>query len=232
MTARHRLVTLLDVNIFPWFSQKFARPNREARELFIASYEFPLGLQQRFAQSHPTLKHNDCTQVFDALKTYFWICGRNKNGMASMPSQIVDDAWHEFILWTREYSMFCEKAFGFFLHHTPAQAMTSPTQAQDGIQRTWRLACLHDEIDPRNPQRLPLLFALDAQLNIANGFYYSLNCLAKPQNRNDYCATHIGCGSGCDGDTSDSNNDSHSDSGDAGSDGGGGSCGGGCGGGD
>lgn len=122
------------MNIFFWLSQKLARPNDKARELFIVNYKFPLGWRQRFAQSHPSLTAEQCAQVFEELKTYFWICGRNKNGMASMPSQIVDDAWHEFILWTREYSIFCESALGFFLHHIPAQAMTSPTQAQDGIQ--------------------------------------------------------------------------------------------------
>ncbi len=31
-------------------------------------------------------------------------------------------------------------------------------------------------LDPREPKRLPLLFALDAQLAIANGFFYRLNC--------------------------------------------------------
>jgi hypothetical protein len=79
-----------------------------------------------------------------------------------MPSQVVDDAWHEFILFTRQYQQFCERGLGRFLHHTPAEAMRSPTDAQDGIKRAWRLACQRDGIDPKAPQSLPLLFALDA----------------------------------------------------------------------
>jgi hypothetical protein len=77
-----------------------------------------------------------------------------------MPSQVVDDAWHEFILFTRQYQQFCERGLGRFLHHTPAEAMRSPTDAQDGIKRAWRLACRRDGIDPKAPQSLPLLLRL------------------------------------------------------------------------
>ena len=58
-----------------------------------------------------------------------------------MPSQVVDDAWHTFILFTRNYELFCRKAFGRFLHHTPAEAMAGQTTATEGIKRTWRIAC-------------------------------------------------------------------------------------------
>lgn len=136
-----------------------------------------------------------------------------------MPSQVVDDAWHEFILFTRQYDQYCRKAFGRFLHHTPAEAMSSPTQASQGLRRAWRLACRREGIDPQNPERLPRLFALDNRLGIAGGFVYHLDCMAARQagDASGYCASHIGCGgSGSDG-----------CSGDSGS-----GCGGGCGGGD
>ena len=35
------------------------------------------------------------------------------------PSVIVDDAWHEFILFTRLYHRFCEQKFGRYIHHQP-----------------------------------------------------------------------------------------------------------------
>lgn len=35
------------------------------------------------------------------------------------PTKLIDEAWHEFILFTRVYGEFCEKAFGRFIHHTP-----------------------------------------------------------------------------------------------------------------
>jgi hypothetical protein len=76
--------------------------------------------------------------------------------------------------------------------------MRSPTDAQDGIKRAWRLACKRDGIDPKAPQSLPLLFALDALLGIAGGFVYQLDCLAAVQAGagTGFCAGHIGCGGG------------------------------------
>ena len=35
------------------------------------------------------------------------------------PSPMVDDAWHELILCTREYAALCEEQFGRFVHHDP-----------------------------------------------------------------------------------------------------------------
>lgn len=119
-----------------------------------------------------------------------------------MPSQVVDDAWHEFILFTRSYKAFCNKALGRFLHHTPTEAMSTPTLAQEGIKRAWRLACAKEHISPGNPTRLPLIFAIDSMLNIPNGFTYTLNCQDKhsPAYGEGYCAGHIGCSAGCAGD--------------------------------
>jgi len=135
--------------------------------------------------------------------------------MVSMPSQVVDVAWHDFILFTRKYESFCQQALGRFLHHTPAEAMKSKILAQDSIKVAWKVTCQRENIDVNAPTKLPLLFALDSMLNIENGFKYSLDCTAK--NSADYCGGHIGCSSGCGGDSGNSN------SGDSG-------CGGGCGG--
>jgi len=116
--------------------------------------------------------------------------------MVAMPSQVVDDAWHEFILFSHAYSQFCRKAFGRYLHHIPAVAMASPTQAQDGIRLAWRLACQKAGINPKKPTSLPLLFALDTELAIEDGFKYRLDC---PPDGDHYCVNAINCGGGCGG---------------------------------
>ncbi len=178
----------------------------------------------RFRQKHPDLSSAQEELVREGLRQYFEICQRARGKFVSMPSQVVDDLWHDFILFTRHYRQFCDKAFGRFMHHTPVEAMSSPQLATAGIRRTWFHACRIEGIDPKQPSRLPLLFALDAQLGIAQGFFYSLNCAnAATSSSNTFCASSIGCGgsdSGCAGDTG------GGESGDSGS-----SCGGGCGGG-
>ncbi|MDH5409495.1 MAG: hypothetical protein OEY00_12860 [Gammaproteobacteria bacterium] len=176
--------------------------NKKNRQLaFIKKYHFHKSIREKIIARHPHLTDEQSHLVFRALRDYFWMCNMAKRRMVAMPSQVVDDAWHEFILFTRSYKVFCRKALGRFLHHTPTEAMSSPTLAQEGIKRAWRLACAKEHIDPKNPNRLPLIFAIDAMLNIENGFKYSLNCKDKNSPTGDYCAGHIGCSSGCAGDS-------------------------------
>lgn len=190
------------------------------RQKYIEGYYFHKGITGRLAQKHPQLTASQIDLVLQGLRAYFLMCLRGKRSMVSMPSQVVDDAWHEFILSTRIYHDFCRRAFGYFLHHTPAEAMASPTQARVGIKRAWRLACAHEGIDPKTPAQLPLLFAIDGLLNIPGGFTYRLHC--DQGGSGAYCASHIGCSSGCAGD---------SGAGDAADSAGcSGGCGGGCGG--
>lgn len=44
------------------------------------------------------------------------------------PSKLVDKAWHQFILHTREYSEYCDRSAGRFIHHEP----TAPGQETVG----------------------------------------------------------------------------------------------------
>lgn len=193
-----------------------AKIKQRGRERFIDDHRFPSLISKAVLDSYPHLSTAQVQQVLLGLKQYFQLCNHAGRQLVAMPSQVVDVAWHAYILSTRQYQQFCQNAFGRFLHHTPAEAMQSPTQAQLGIKRAWRIACAREQINPKTPDRLPLLFALDAELGIANGFRYQLDCQAR--NGSGYCASHIGCSSGCAG-------SSGSDSGCSGGDGGG--CGGG-----
>src|SRR5512135_3332900 len=198
-----------------------------SRRQFLEQFRMPDAVLGRFRQKHPDLSSAQETLVREGLQQYFQICQRARGKFVSMPSQVVDDLWHDFILFTRHYRHFCAKAFGRFLHHTPVEAMATPQLATAGIRRTWFHACRIEGIDPKQPSRLPLLFALDAQLGIANGFFYSLNCAtAATSSGNTFCASSIGCGGSDSGCAGDSGGDGGSDGGDGGS-----NCGGGCGGG-
>lgn len=184
---------------------------RQRRLRLIEAYAFPASLPAKLRRRYPELDDAQVERVLAGLREYFTLCAQAGRRVVAMPSQAVDAAWHEFILFTRGYQQFCERAFGRFLHHTPAEAMPSPTRATEGIKRAWRLACAREGIDRERPNRLPLLFALDAALGISDGFVYELDC--RHPGATGYCASHIGCSGGCAG---------------GGDDGGG--CGGGCGG--
>ena len=215
--------------------------NRKQKQLsFIENYQFPQAILDRAKQKHDYLSDKDMQKVAQATKDYFYICNQAKGKMVSMPSEIVDVLWHEFILFTRAYESFCKKGIGRFLHHVPTEAMTSKTSAQEGIKRAWRLSCAKENIHPKRPDKLPLLFVIDKVLEIKGGFNYDLRCKAKPYNSNSgsscggYCATDIGCASGCAGESTGSSSESSffgdGDGGSSCSSCGGSSCGSGCGG--
>ena len=182
------------------------------RERFLKHYSFPKSIPDKLLKHYPHLNAEQLDRVMYGLREYFAICNTAGKRMISMPSQVVDMAWHEFILFTRSYEDFCKQGLGRFLHHTPAEAMSTPQIAKDGIKRAWRLSCLREDLDPKNTLVLPTLFVLDSELSIPDGFEYVMNCSGE-DGRKVYCAGHIGCGGGC-----------------AGGSGGDGGCGGSCGG--
>ena len=210
---------------------------REARRAeFIRNYAYPKGLIEQLQKRRVGLPAKDGQLVARALRHFFLAHLKSNCQFVAMPSQVTDDLWHEFILYTRHYEAFCREAFGRMLHHTPAVALAPGQRDNTGLRRVWWHCCKEENINPRKPTRLPLLFALDAKLGIADGFRYSPDCSAL-RARGDgsvYCGGDFGSTS-VDGST-DGFGDagSSSDSSDGGSDGGGGGDGGGsgCGGGD
>lgn len=196
------LIYIVSILLSLWLMMTLLR--RQARNKhaqYIDTCPLPARIRQTLQQKYPHLNDAELDLVLKGLREYFHLCNQAGNKMVSMPSQVVDIAWHEFILFTRQYQHFCKKAFGRFLHHTPAEAMPNPTLAQQGIKRAWRLACHREGIRPKHPSRLPLLFAIDNDLAIADGFVYALHCDRMTTGTSDavYCASHISCASGCGG---------------------------------
>jgi hypothetical protein len=202
------------------------------RAEYIRTYAFPKGLFRKLAARRPEMDPRQAALVLRGLRQFFLGYLKSGGRYVSMPSQVVDDLWHEFILHTREYAAFCQKAFGGYMHHTPASVLGPDRQTNEGLRRTWWWACKDENINPAKPSRLPLLFALDAKLGIANGFVYAPDCNALRRNGSGsaYCAGDFSS-SDVDGSTGGFGDSGAFDSGDGGSDGGDGGDGGGCGGG-
>ncbi len=146
------------------------------REQHIRSFAFPKGSFAKVIAKYPHLTQKDMELVSRGLRQFFLAYLRSGRRHVAMPSQVADELWHEFILHTRHYQAFTQKAFGGFLHHTPAVVLSSQSQYNAGLRRCWRHVCDEEHINPRKPSRLPLLFALDKKLAIANGFFYVADC--------------------------------------------------------
>lgn len=61
--------------------------------------------------------------AFREFKRYAWLASRTE-GSLPMTSEAVDDVWHQFILFTREYHTFCERFLDGYLHHRPRTSLT------------------------------------------------------------------------------------------------------------
>ena len=219
------VVALVALGVTAALAVVWSRWRRLARAEYIRTCPFPPGLLDRLAKKRPDITLKDRQLVARALRQFFLVYLKSGRQFVSMPSQVADDLWHEFILYTRHYELFCRRAFGRFLHHTPAVALGPDRRDNAGLRRAWWYACLEENINPRKPTRLPLLFALDAKLEIVGGFRYAPDCdvLRKGGDGGVYCG----------GDFSSASFDGSTDGfGDSGSDGGGdgSGCGGGCGG--
>lgn len=149
------------------------RWQQSVREDYIRTYLFPQGIFAKLQARRPELSLKDCQLTARALRQFFLAYLKSGCQFVAMPSLVADDLWHELTLYTQHYEAFSDKAFERFLHHTPPVALGADRQDNAGLRRTWRYTCIDENIDPRNPVRLPLLFALDAKLNILNGFRYA-----------------------------------------------------------
>lgn len=152
------------------------RWTRVVRERFVREAALPQFLQRKLRETYPALSAKDCELVERGLRQFFLACLRSDENFVAMPSQAVDAMWHAFILHTRAYKSWCDNALGFFLDHTPAEVLGKKARHNDGLRRAWYWACKDEAINPRTPSRLPLLFALDAKLDIPGGFHYAPDC--------------------------------------------------------
>ena len=192
---------------------------------FIDAYVWPPGLIKKLRRQHPNLSPQQIERVSLGLKQFFRAYHRGGYRPVAMPSQAVDDLWHEFILYTKSYDDFCQKAFGRFLHHTPA-AVLKPgrNKTNEGLRRVWWQACKEERIDPRAPATLPLLFAIDTDFKLPNGYRYVPDCGSVSTVSIEFSRTQ--CGGHFSSTSYDGTTDGLGDGGGSGDSDGGGGCGG------
>lgn len=57
-------------------------------------------------------------ELFYDMLRFLYLC-RATNIRPISPPQLIDEAWHTFIIYTRDYAQFCDCYFGGFIHHRP-----------------------------------------------------------------------------------------------------------------
>lgn len=83
------------------------------------------------------------------LKRFLIACALHPDRQFPMGSEIIDELWHTFILFTQEYNDFCMQVAEKFLHHAPTvdfseQAKTDAVAAYKDFRRTYK-AIFHEK---------------------------------------------------------------------------------------
>ena len=79
----------------------------------------PEEVVRRFAYKRQ-LGVNDAQQLFQELETFL----DHASTCVATPSSRIDDAWHEFILHTKDYGEFCRDRYGRLVHHVPTSPLS------------------------------------------------------------------------------------------------------------
>jgi hypothetical protein len=81
-----------------------------------------------------SLSNREAELLFDDVKRFLWL--NFVSGVIAPPPKI-DEAWHIFIIFTKDYAEFCQTIFGRFMHHRPRRPEDPPndgTTARRTIQ--------------------------------------------------------------------------------------------------
>jgi len=112
------------------------------------------GVVNRFARIHGVSRERSEVLYVETLK-WLWLARRAREGappglVLSIPPEIlgIDEMWHMFLLFTRDYTALCDAHLGGFVHHDPA--LGGPREAVDTAIFATELGALygfvHDEL--------------------------------------------------------------------------------------
>jgi hypothetical protein len=85
------------------------------QELF--AFEAPY-LEEHLLRDRVLRSQDEYRKAFTELKKYLWLSALTGRPLP-MTSRAIDDVWHQFILFTVEYHRFCDRFFGYYMHHSP-----------------------------------------------------------------------------------------------------------------
>lgn len=89
----------------------------------LEDYEIPQGIVDKIRTKRPFSKMSageidECILEFKKFIGLL-VINQNKNRRIDMVSEVIDEVWHTFILFTKEYEVFSLKIMNGFIHHKP-----------------------------------------------------------------------------------------------------------------
>ena len=89
----------------------------------VLQYECPDAVY-RFRKTYG-ITHEESADIFVQVKKWLWLAHQRRmagleTGLSiDIPIVVIDEMWHNFVLFTKEYTAFCKHYFGYYVHHAP-----------------------------------------------------------------------------------------------------------------
>ena len=118
-------------------------------QAMTAALNFPLThISARYQQTYD-LSHAELLRHERELKRYLVLRSRLRGATLPTP-RVLDQLWQVFLLYTRDYSRFCD-TLGGFIHHVPSDAAPTPQQHAEDVRRYGELLALYEETFHETP---------------------------------------------------------------------------------
>ncbi|WP_394849786.1 hypothetical protein LZC95_20310 [Pendulispora brunnea] len=98
-----------------------SRTFREDELTRIYSFEAPY-LIDKLIKEHIFEHADDARLHFRELKRWLVACQMDRSRAWDMYSRMIDEVWHQFALFTRQYVDFSIECFGHYIHHAPGNS--------------------------------------------------------------------------------------------------------------
>ena len=96
----------------------------------VVALEFPdPGVVERL-QEELEVTREEAEQMWLDAKLFLWACAHSES---MCPTKAIDEAWHTFILFTREYFKFCNLVNGRYIHHKPHVGDAKPSEEESKL---------------------------------------------------------------------------------------------------
>lgn len=89
--------------------------NKETKINLALSYE-NFDIIEKFCSDYE-IETESAKEYFKEIKKFLYLCANTTDKLA--PSEEIDKIWHSFILFTREYRLYCTYFLGKFIDHVP-----------------------------------------------------------------------------------------------------------------
>ena len=110
---------------------------------------FPLThIAARYQQLYD-VSHADLLRHERELKRYLVLRSRLRGATLPTP-RVVDQLWQVFLLYTRDYSQFCD-TLGGFIHHVPSDGVSTREERAEDLRRYGELLAFYEETFRETP---------------------------------------------------------------------------------